>query len=171
MYAKTTQNSLHIQISSIACQDINTNRNARSWRKSQRTFLLCFIVNQGAATAFATRHKNLSLFSLSIAFFHTKFRWTWTNFCSKSQINIRNWPILVKPIKMGTPYCSPGIGDWGKPRGPHSRGWGMQTLGEKQSQVRKYFHTQNFAGKIVAAKRCWPQSPLSFPQSGFADSR
>ena len=53
---------------------------------------------------------------------------TWTNFCSKSQINIRNWPILVKPIKMGTPYCSPGIGDWGKPRGPHSRGWGMQTL-------------------------------------------
>ena len=25
MYAKTTQNSLHIQISSIACQDINTN--------------------------------------------------------------------------------------------------------------------------------------------------
>ena len=39
MYAKTTQNSLHIQISSIACQDINTNRNARSWRKSQRTFL------------------------------------------------------------------------------------------------------------------------------------
>ena len=51
-----------------------------------------------------------------------------TNFCSKSQINIRNWPILVKPIKMGTPYCSPGIGDWGKPRGPHSRGWGMQTL-------------------------------------------
>ena len=39
MYAKTTQNSLHIQISSIACQDINTNRNTRSWRKSQRTFL------------------------------------------------------------------------------------------------------------------------------------
>ena len=39
MYAKTTQNSLYIQILSIACQDINTNRNARSWRKSQRTFL------------------------------------------------------------------------------------------------------------------------------------
>ena len=29
---------------------------------------------------------------------------------------------------MGTPYCSPGFGDGGKPRGPHSRGWGMQTL-------------------------------------------
>ena len=37
---QTTQNSLHIQILSIACQDINTKQNARSWRKSQRTFLL-----------------------------------------------------------------------------------------------------------------------------------
>ena len=31
-------------------------------------------------------------------------------------------------MKMGTPYCSPGFGDGGKPWGPHSRGWGMQTL-------------------------------------------
>ena len=46
----------------------------------------------------------------------------------KSQINLVNWPILVKPIEMGTPYCSQGFGDGGKPQGPHSRGWGMQTL-------------------------------------------
>ena len=47
MYAKTTQNSLHIQISFIACQDINTNQNARSWRNSQRTFLQCILRHTG----------------------------------------------------------------------------------------------------------------------------